>query len=188
MRASTLVEAEARMTAFRLSGFRAVRITSLWTPGLTKPTDDELRSSRTSATPPSGTAFALYVTVMHPGSRTTPLTDEARADFASFAAAIVRGAPSIEHVIIGNEPNLNRFWLPQFGLDGTSAAPADYLALLARTYDALKGVSSDGHRLRRSRLPAWHRPSRRGFVPRTLRRPSSRASESPIGRAVAHDP
>ena len=39
--------------------------------------------------------------------------------------------PSLEHVIIGNEPNLNRFWLPQFGLDGSSAAPAAYLALLA---------------------------------------------------------
>ena len=55
---------------------------------------------------------------MSPGSRTTPLTDEARAEFASYAAAIVRGAPSLEHVIVGNEPNLNRFWLPQFGLDG----------------------------------------------------------------------
>ena len=55
----------------------------------------------------------------------------------------MRSAPSIEHVIIGNEPNLNRFWLPQFGLDGSSAAPADYLALLARTYDALEAVSDD---------------------------------------------
>jgi hypothetical protein len=46
-------------------------------------------------------------------------------------------------VIVGNEPNLNRFWLPQFGLDGTSAAPAAYLLLLAQTYDALKAVSPD---------------------------------------------
>jgi hypothetical protein len=48
----------------------------------------------------------------------------------------------VRHVIVGNEPNLNRFWLPQFGLDGTSAAPAAYLQLLAETYDALKEVSS----------------------------------------------
>jgi hypothetical protein len=46
-------------------------------------------------------------------------------------------------VIVGNEPNLNRFWLPQFALDGTSAAPAAYLALLARTYDALKAASPE---------------------------------------------
>ena len=30
---------------------------------------------------------------MHPGSATTPLTDEARGDFAPYAAAIVRAAP-----------------------------------------------------------------------------------------------
>ena len=85
----------------------------------------------------------VYVTVMSPGSATTPLTDAAQGDFASYASALVRGVPSIEHVVVGNEPNLNRFWLPQFALDGTSASPAAYLALLARTYDALKAVSPD---------------------------------------------
>jgi hypothetical protein len=142
VRASTLVEAEARMTAFRLSGFRAVRITSYWTPGLERPTDDELRILRNVSDAARRNGVRLYVTVMHPGSRTTPLTEEARADFASYAATIVREAPSVEHVIVANEPNLNRFWLPQFGLDGSSAAPAAYLALLAQTYDAIKAVSS----------------------------------------------
>ena len=143
VRASTLVDAEARMTTFRLSGFRAVRVASLWTPGLTKPSDGELTVLKNVADAAARNGVRVYVTVMNPGSRTTPLTDEERADFASYTAAIVRGAPSIRHVIIGNEPNLNRFWLPQFALNGSSAAPADYLALLAETYDALKGVSSD---------------------------------------------
>jgi hypothetical protein len=143
VRASTLVEAEARMTTFRLCGFRAVRIASLWTPGLMKPSDDEMTVLRNVADAASRNGVRLYVTVMSPGSRTTPLTDEERADFASYAAAVVRGAPSIRHVIIGNEPNLNRFWLPQFAMNGTSAAPAAYLALLAETYDAIKQVSSD---------------------------------------------
>ena len=65
------------------------------------------------------------------------------AEFASYAAAIVRGSPWLRHVIVGNEPNLNRFWLPQFGLDGSSAAPAAYLALLAETYDAIKAASPE---------------------------------------------
>ena len=43
-------------------------------------------------------------------------------------------------MIVGNEPNLNRFWLPQFNPDGTDAAAPAYLALLARSYDALKAV------------------------------------------------
>jgi hypothetical protein len=80
---------------------------------------------------------------MHPGSRTTPLTTEAQSDFASYAATIAREAPAVRHVIIANEPNLNRFWLPQFAANGSSAAPASYVALLARTYDALKAVSRD---------------------------------------------
>jgi hypothetical protein len=142
LRASSLVEAEARMTAFRLSGFRAARITSYWTPGLERPSDEEASVLRGVSDAALRNGVRLYVTVMHPGSRTTPLTAQARADFASYSAAVLRAAPSIQHVIIGNEPNLNRFWLPQFGLDGSSAAPAAYLALLAQTYDALKAVSS----------------------------------------------
>ncbi len=142
VRASTLVEAEARMTTFRLSGFRAVRITSYWTPGLEKPTEEEIRVLQNVSDAALRNGVRLYVTVMHPGSRTTPLTVQARADFASYAAAVVREAPSVEHVIIANEPNLNRFWLPQFELDGSSAAPAAYLSLLAQTYDSIKSVSA----------------------------------------------
>ena len=143
LRASSAVEAEARMAAFRLSGFRAARITSYWTPGQSRPTDEELRTLRNVSEAALRHGVRVYVTVMSPGSRTTPLTVEARADFAAYAAAIVRGSPLLEHVIVGNEPNLNRFWLPQFGLDGSSAAPQDYLALLAETYDALKSASRD---------------------------------------------
>jgi hypothetical protein len=141
VRASTQVDAEARMTSLRLAGFRAVRVTSYWTPGLTSPSDEELRTLQYVSDAGLRNGVRVYVTVMNPGSRTTPLTDAARAEFASYAAAIVRGAPSLEHLIVGNEPNLNRFWLPQFALDGTSASPAAYLALLATTYDSVKDVS-----------------------------------------------
>ena len=161
VRAPTLVEAEARMMAFRLAGFRAVRITSYWRPGLTRPTDDELRILRNVGDAATRNGVRVYVTVMSPGSATTPLTDEARGDFASYAAALVREAPSIEHVIVGNEPNLNRFWLPQFALDGTSAAPAAYLTLLAETYDALKAVSPGVTRLRRRGLATRQRSTGR---------------------------
>ena len=143
VRASTLVEAQAKMTLFRLAGFRALRITSFWTPGETAPGENETRVLESVAGAAQVSGVRLYVTVMHPGSRTTPLTDEARAEFASYAAAIVRQVPAIKHVIVANEPNLNRFWLPQFNLDGSSASPTAYLGLLSRTYDALKAVSSE---------------------------------------------
>ena len=40
--------------------------------------------------------------------------------------------PDLQNFIIGNEPNLNRFWLPQFDPDGEDAAAPSYVALLAR--------------------------------------------------------
>jgi len=139
-RASSLVQAETQMALLRVSGFRAVRITSYWTPGHEKPTDNEIRVLENVAAAAERNGVRLYVTVMSPGAATTPLTDEARSEFSSYAAAIARSA-GVRHLVIGNEPNLNRFWLPQFGLDGTSAAPAAYLQLLEETYDALKAVS-----------------------------------------------
>jgi hypothetical protein len=141
VRTSTLVEANARMADLRLSGFRAIRITSYWRPGQTEPSDAELSVLRNVADAGMQNGVKVYLTVMSPGSATTPLGDAARADFASYAAAIVRAVPSLEDVIVGNEPNLNRFWLPQFAVDGSSAAPAAYLALLAETYDAVKAAS-----------------------------------------------
>jgi hypothetical protein len=142
VRVSSAVEAEARMKLLRLTGFRSVRITSFWNPGQTRPTDNELAVLRNVAEAADRHDVRVYATVMHPGSRTTPLTDEARADFSANAAALVRAVPEIRSVIVGNEPNLNRFWLPQFDETGASVAPAAYLALLAKTYDALKAVSS----------------------------------------------
>ncbi len=143
LRASSLVDAQTRMTLFRLAGFRAVRVTSYWTPGLDRATNGELEVLENVAGAAQLSGVRLYVTVMHPGSRTTPLTDQTRAEFASYAASIVRAVPTIRHVIVANEPNLNRFWLPQFGLNGSSVSPAGYLALLTRVYDALKAESPD---------------------------------------------
>jgi len=141
VRVSSAVEAEVRMKLLRVSGYRSVRITSFWNPGQTRPSDTELRVLQNVAEAADRHNVRVHTMVMHPGSRTTPLTDETRADFASNAAALVRTVPGIRHVIVGNEPNLNRFWLPQFDENGASAAPAAYLTLLAQTYDALKAVS-----------------------------------------------
>jgi hypothetical protein len=143
VRAPTLVDAQAKMTLFRLSGFRAARVTSYWTPGRTAPSPDELRVLENVAAAAHMNAVRLFVTVMHPGSATTPLTNEAQGQFAAYAAALARATPTIRDVIVANEPNLNRFWLPQFGPDGANVAAPAYLSLLARTYDALKAVTPE---------------------------------------------
>jgi hypothetical protein len=63
------------------------------------------------------------------------------AQFAAFLAQLARTYPSVKDFVVGNEPNQNRFWQPQF--DPASKRPASGLAyepLLAAGYDALKGV------------------------------------------------
>ena len=42
--------------------------------------------------------------------------------------------------MIGNEPNQPRFWMPQFSPDGKPLAAAQYVPVLAASYDALKAV------------------------------------------------
>src|SRR5581483_4277911 len=75
------------------------------------------------------------------GASVTPLTPAARNEFASFAASIPLLVPQIHDVIVGNEPNLNRFWMPQFTRTGGDAAATAYEALLAQSYDAIKAVA-----------------------------------------------
>lgn len=143
VRAPDLVTAKARMSQLRLAGFTSVRITSNWLPGLVAPTAAEAQVLRNVEAAARLSGVRVYVSVYHPGSRTTPLDATAQAQFAAYTAALAGAFPSFDDVIVGNEPNLNRFWLPQFGPNGENVAARDYLALLAETYDALKAVSGD---------------------------------------------
>lgn len=138
---STFVLAESKVVLARLAGFDAVRVTSTWAPGLTAPNDSELTALQNVAGAAELNGMRVLVAVSSAGSGTTPLTDEARAEFAQYAASIARSISTFRDFIIGNEPNLNRFWMPQFNLDGSDAAATAYEALLAEVYDALKAVS-----------------------------------------------
>jgi hypothetical protein len=140
VRAPDLVSAKAEMTLFRLAGFSSVRVTSQWLPGQVAPTETELAILRNVTAAAQLSGVKIYLSVYPPGSRSTPLTPEAREEFAAYLTVLAQQLPSIDDVIVGNEPNLNRFWLPQFNADGSNAASAAYLALLARSYDALKAV------------------------------------------------
>ena len=141
VRAKTLAAAKAQMDLLVLAGFRAVRITQFWTPGSTQVSDADLAILQNVATAAKLDHVTVLITVMNQGSRTTPLSDQDQADFASYAASIVTAVPAFRILIVGNEPNLNRYWLPQFNDDGTDAAAPAYESLLARTYDAVKAVA-----------------------------------------------
>ena len=137
----TLLQAKAQVELARLVGFQALRATAQWTRGLTSPPAAELTQLKNLADAADLAGMRLYLSVYPSGSSQTPLDDLSRQQFAAYAAAIVQRLPAFGDVIVGNEPNLNRFWLPQFNADATDAAASAYVALLAQTYDALKAVS-----------------------------------------------
>jgi hypothetical protein len=137
------VAAKTEMDLAALAGFDAVRMTSVWSPGRREVSGDELTMLQNAAAAAQLDGIRLILTVYHRNQRMTPLTAQARADFASYAASIARAVPTIDDFIVGNEPNLNLFWMPQFDRKGGNAAAVAYERLLARTYDALKAVSTD---------------------------------------------
>ena len=138
VRSPLLAVAKAQMNLLALAGFDAVRITQTWAPGERMVSQADAVILRNVTTAAALDDIQVLASVLSFGSATTPLTDADQSDFAAYAASVVRTAPGIRIVIVGNEPNLNRYWLPQFNDDGSDAAAPAYEALLARTYDALK--------------------------------------------------
>jgi hypothetical protein len=137
----TLAGTTVQLDLLKLAGLDTARVTSIWAPGATVPDAEELAKLDNVVGAARLAGVTLYVGVTQFGSRTTPLTPEARAQFATYAAAIAKRYPSLRGVIVGNEPNLNRFWLPQFNLDGSNAAAPAFLELLAASYDAIKAAN-----------------------------------------------
>ena len=169
VRSPDLVTARGRMTLLRLAGFTSLQVTSQWLPGQVAPPETELQILRNVAVAARLTGVAVYLSVYPPGSRSTPLTPEAREQFAAYVTVLAQQLPSVKDVIVGNEPNLNRFWMPQFNPDGSDAAAPAYLALLARSYDALKAVDPE--------IRVWGG----ALAPRGIDRPNSaRDTHSPV--------
>jgi len=141
VRSPLLAVAKAQMNLLALAGFRAVRITQTWAPEEHSVSPADATILRNVSAAAALDDVQVLVSVLSQGSATTPLTDDEQSRFAAYAASVLRAMPSTRIVIVGNEPNLNRYWLPQFNADGSDAAAPAYETLLARTYDALKAVS-----------------------------------------------
>jgi hypothetical protein len=132
--------AKSEVDLAKLAGLDTIRVTAQWA-----------RADRTLS-PGSGVALENAVAAanlagvrvilsLYPfGSSVTPLTDADRADFVAWTTSIAEKFPTVRDFIVGNEPNLNRFWLPQYDDSGADAAAPAYLQLLAQTYDAIKVV------------------------------------------------
>jgi PASTA domain len=120
----------------RSVGASAFRVTLRWIPGESDLNAQDVADLGNAV---SGTNGLRLVLAVYGSPTSAPQTDEARTQFCTFAAHAIARFPSINDVVIWNEPNLSSFWRPQFNPDNTSAAPAAYEALLARCWDVLHG-------------------------------------------------
>jgi hypothetical protein len=120
-------------------GLKEVRLTVHWDPDEPAAIENEVQIA---AMLPVATLRGVKVvySVQPLKARSITGTSGAPADFALFLQRLARAFPTVKDFIVGNEPNQSRFWQPQFDSRGRSAAPAAYLEVLARGYDALKGV------------------------------------------------
>ena len=193
--------------AGQAAGFDTIRVTAVWSPGQTAVPADQLQALQSIAAAGDFLGIRIVATVMNFGSKTTPLTLTARVQFARFAADLVRRVPSIREYIVGNEPNLNRYWLPQFTSNDSDAAATAYTQLLARTYDTMKAADRGVFIIGGSLAPRGidrpgtgrdtHSPTAfirdMGTAYRALKRPrpictASLSQPDPTAKARAHPP
>ncbi len=116
-------------------GLHAVRVTLNWTPG------QRMLSSgdRAALARVVGEAEGLRVVLAVFNQGYPPVDDGSRDAYCSYLADAITRFPSINDVVIWNEPNLSGFWRPQFGAPG-EGAPEQYEALLAHCYDVLHAL------------------------------------------------
>jgi hypothetical protein len=70
------------------------------------------------------------------------------AAFARYVGQVARRWPQVREFVIGNEPNVRRFFQPQHAADGSIVSAGVYEQVLAASYDSLKkidpGITVDG--------------------------------------------
>jgi hypothetical protein len=119
----------------------AARVTVTWQRSETAMDEGLLSDLRNGVALARAAGSDVYLDAYPADSSQTPRTTTAQTRFATWLAGVVKGIPGLKHVIVGNEPNLNLFWSPQFGPGGQDTAAVGYERLLARTYDTVKRVA-----------------------------------------------
>jgi hypothetical protein len=124
----------AAVAVARDLGLGAVRVTLGWAPGQTTLSQDDAGELDRVVAAASG--LRIVVTIFG-SARAAPVDEVARDAFCEYARTVLDRYPTINDVVVWNEPNLGFFWQPQFDVDGASTAPGAYVQLLGRCWDVL---------------------------------------------------
>jgi hypothetical protein len=112
------------------AGLRAIRVAVAWSPGQAAVDPALVTAAQQAAL----AGVRLYLELYPAAPALVPGDDAHRAEFAAYARQLAAALPQVRDFVIGQQVNDPAFW-PQ---SATSAG--SYLALLAASYDALKGL------------------------------------------------
>jgi Bacterial Ig domain len=132
-----------QMNLAQQAGFDSIRMTAQWVSGNTKLDPIIAAKLRNAAAAAHARGLRPVVSIYNVNSVQSPGDPILRGEFAQFAQDVVLTLPSVTTFIVGNEPNSNYYWLPQFDTRGGDIAAVNYEAMLADTYDAIKAVRPD---------------------------------------------
>jgi len=130
----------AQMDLAKLAGFDTVRMTAQWTTGQTALPGAHVRKLQNAATAAIARGIQPIVSIYNANGANTPADDTQRDRFVRFVRSTVQSLPWVTTFIVGNEPNSNVYWMPQFDSAGGDAAAVAYEQLLAQSYDAIKAI------------------------------------------------
>lgn len=125
-------QAQLAAPIMRSLGLQALHITMPWHAGQTQLSDSDEQVLQNALFATWGLRLVVSV---YGSAGEAPRTDEARAQYCDYVGDLLTRNPTVGDVVIWNDPNDGTFWMPQFNPGGTSAAPADYEALLAECWD-----------------------------------------------------
>src|SRR3982074_2469940 len=127
----------AEMDLAKLAGFDSIRMTAQWTAGATVLPPGQVARLQRAALFASMRGLNPIVSIYNPGRSSAPSDPSARAQFVEFAKTVVTALPWVTTFIVGNEPNSNVYWQPQFDAAGGRAAPNSYMQLLAAPHGGI---------------------------------------------------
>jgi hypothetical protein len=127
-------------TAMQDAGLRENRVAVKWDPSAPTTISHEAGIAR-ALTEAQARGVSVVLSLYPSRPRAIADSPAAAGQFAAWTASVSRRFPSVRDFIVGNEPNVNNFWQPQYAPNRKAVSCATYTNLLAASYDALKGVS-----------------------------------------------